>query len=107
MLNLNQGLRGAVYSNEGGVVDTITRDGTLAIAQDVTAIIEANKRAQNAVQHCGFRKPETYRQVADIPMAVIQLALAQGIDIMHDEDALRRFLNDPDNRAFRTTLERV
>ena len=107
MLDLNQGLRGEAYSNECGVVDTITADGVLAIAQDVTAIIEANKRAQNAVQHCGFRKPETFRQVADIPVAVIQLALAQGMDIMHDPDAMRRFLNDPDNRAFRTTLERV
>ena len=106
-MDLNQGVRGAVYSSENGVVDTITGDGTLAIAQDVTAIIEANKRAQNAVQHCGFRKPETFRQVADIPVAVIQLALAQGVDLMHDKDALRRFLNDPDNRAFRTTLERV
>lgn len=106
-MELNQGIRGTVYSAEGGIVDTITDDGILATAQDVTAIIEANKRKQNAVQHCGFRKAETFRQVADIPVAAIALAMAQGIDLMHDQDALRRFLNDPENRFFRTTLERV
>ena len=39
--------------------------------------------------------------------AVADIAAAQGLDILNDPDAMRRFLNDPDNRAFRTTLERV
>ena len=34
-------------------------------------------------------------------------AAAQGLDILNDPEAMRKFLNDPDNRAFRTTLERV
>ena len=34
-------------------------------------------------------------------------AMAQGLDILNDPDAMRHFLNDPANRAFRTTLERV
>ena len=53
-MELNQGIRGTVYSAENGIVDTITDDGILATAQDVTAIIEANKRKQNAVRQ---RKP--------------------------------------------------
>ncbi len=39
--------------------------------------------------------------------AVTDIAAAQGIDLLHDPDAMRQFLNDPDNRAFRTTNERV
>ena len=32
---------------------------------------------------------------------------SQGPDMLNDPEAMRKFLNDPDNRAFRTTLERV
>lgn len=107
MLDLNQGVRGQAYSHEDGITDYVTDDGTLSRVQDVTAIIEANKIAQNSVQRCGFKAPETYRRVASIPRAVFDLAKAQGIDLMRDDSALRQFLNDPDNRLFRTRLERV
>ncbi len=39
--------------------------------------------------------------------AVVDIAAAQGLDILGDPEAMRKFLNAPDNRAFRTTLERV
>ena len=39
--------------------------------------------------------------------AVADMAAAQGPDILNDQGAMRKFLNDPDNRAFRTTLESV
>ncbi len=39
--------------------------------------------------------------------AVADMAAAQGLDILNDPEAMRKFLNDPDNRAFRTTLEKV
>ena len=45
------------------------------------------------------------RELASTPRR--DMAAAQGLDILNDPDAMRRFLNDPDNRAFRTTLERV
>ena len=48
-----------------------------------------------------------FRKVASIPIAVFDIALHQGYDLLNDPDALKRFLNDPENRAFRTTLERV
>ena len=74
--------------------------------QDVTDIIRQNRAAQNA-QKCGFQKAPTFRRVASIPVAVVDIAAAQGLDILNDAEAMRKFLNDPDNRAFRTTLERV
>ena len=39
--------------------------------------------------------------------AVVDIAAAQGLDILGDPEAMRKFLNAPDNRACRTTLERV
>ncbi len=39
--------------------------------------------------------------------AVIGIAAAQGNDLLNYPDAMRQFLNAPDDRAFRTTIERV
>lgn len=107
MLDLNQGVRGTMLDSVEGVTDFITDDGIMSRSQDVTDIIEANKRAMNAVHRCGFKKPEVFRRVASIPRAVIDIAAAQGIDLLGDPDALRKFLNDRDNLAWRTTTERV
>ena len=90
----------------GGVWDYVTEEGVLSRLQDVTDIIRQNRAAQNA-QKCGFQKAPTFRRVASIPVAVVDIAAAQGLDILNDPEAMRKFLNDPDNRAFRTTLERV
>lgn len=106
MLELSQGVRGARYDYENGVSDFVTEEGILSRAQDVTEIVRRNKQAQNA-QKCGFRRPPVFRRVASIPVAVADIAAAQGLDILNDPEAMRKFLNDPDNRAFRTTLERV
>jgi hypothetical protein len=40
-------------------------------------------------------------------VTVVDIAKAQGLDLLNNPDHLKIFLNDPDNRAFRTTLERV
>ena len=106
-LDLDQGVRGAAFDSDGGVTDFIDGEGNISRAQDVTAVIAANRREQAADRLRGFRKAPTFRRVASIPVAVIDIAKAQGIDLMNDPDALRAFLNDPQNRAFRTTLERV
>ena len=107
MLELNKGARGTAFDAQGGVVDYVDERGAIYRAQDVTDIIEANKQEQMADRFRGFRKAPTFRKVASIPIAVFDIALAQGYDLMNDPEALRRFLNDPQNRAFRTTLERV
>lgn len=106
MLELSQGVRGACLGGAGGVWDYVTEEGVLSRLQDVTEIIRQNKEAQNA-QKCGFQKAPTFRRVASIPVAVVDIAAAQGLDILNNPEAMRKFLNDPDNRAFRTTLERV
>ena len=107
MLELSQGVRGNIVDSVDGITDFITEDGIMSRSQDVTDIIEANKRAMNAVHRCGFKAPEVFRRVASIPRAVFDIAKAQGIDLMNDEDAMKRFLNDRDNLAWRTTGERV
>jgi len=107
MLELNKGARGTAFDAYGGVVDYVDENGAVFRAQDVTDIIEANKQEQMADRFRGFRRAPTFRKVASIPIAVFDIALAQGYDLMNDPEALKRFLNDPQNRAFRTTLERV
>ena len=107
MLELNRGARGAAFDARDGVVDYVDERGAIYRAQDVTEILEANKQEQMQDRFKGFRKAPTFRKVASIPIAVFDIALAQGYDLMNDPEALRRFLNDPQNRAFRTTLERV
>ena len=106
MLELSQGARGVRFFCADGVSDFVTEEGIISRAQDVTEIIRQNRAEQNA-QNCGFQKAPVFRRVASIPVAVVDIAAAQGLDILNDQGAMRKFLNDPDNRAFRTTLERV
>jgi hypothetical protein len=108
MLDLNQGVRGtALEVRADGVADFIDADGNFSRIQDVTDIIRMNQACQLDDKFKGFRIAPTFRKVATIPVAVVDIAKAQGIDLLNDEKALRQFLNDSDNRAFRTTLERV
>ena len=81
-------------------------EGGISRLQDVTDIIRQNRAAQNAPK-CGFRKAPVFRRVASIPVAMVDIVAAQGLDILNAPEAMRKFLNDPDNRAFRTTLERM
>ena len=107
-MSLDRGTHGRAFDAPwAGVVDYVDERGIVSRAQDVTAILDANKQEQLADKFKGFRKAPTFRKVASIPIAVFDIALAQGYDLLNDPDALRRFLNDPQNRAFRTTLEKV
>lgn len=69
--------------------------------QDVAPILEANKAAQNS----GLRPDGEFRKVASLPLVMIQkLWDEKGIDVF-DRDhwpALKRLLNDPEYRFFRT-----
>lgn len=109
MLELSQGVRGtALEVRWDGVADFIDAEGNLSRMQDVTEIVRQNHAAQmDADRFKGFRIAPTFRRVASIPVAVIDIAKAQGLDLLNDEKAMRHFLNNSDNRAFRTTLERV
>jgi hypothetical protein len=64
--------------------------------QDISGIIEANKAEFNAA-------PERWGEwtkVGSIPLSVYYELERQGI--LNDQKAMAKWLNDPDNRAFRT-----
>ena len=64
--------------------------------QDVSAIIEANKQEFNSA-------PERWGEwtkVGSIPLSVYYELERQGIT--QDQKAMAKWLNDPDNRYFRT-----
>ena len=107
MVDVSQAVRGRVFDNDGVVVDRIDDEGNICRTQDVTEIVRANHAEQMEDRFKGFRKAPTFRRVASIPVAAVDIAKAQGVDLLGDPRALRQFLNDPANRAFRTTLEKV
>lgn len=109
-MDLRQTLPGGgmvLEAREDGVIDRIHDGGLLSREQDVTEILRMNhfQRGEDRMQ--GFRFAPTFRRVASIPVAAVDIAAAQGLDILNDPDDMRRFLNDPENAAFRTTMERV
>lgn len=107
-LNLHQRVGGAILeSREDGVTDRITPDGILTREQDVTDILRQNAEERLKDRFKGFRFAPVFRRVASIPVAVVDIAKAQGLDILNDPYAMRAFLNDPANAVFRTTNEVV
>lgn len=107
-LELTQHVSGAILEARGdGVIDRITSDGILSREQDVTDILRQNAAERAEDRFKGFRFAPTFRRVASIPVAAVDIAKAQGLDILGNPDDMRRFLNDPENRFFRTTTEKV
>lgn len=71
--------------------------------QDITGIIEGNKAQFNAIDEKA--KWGEWTKVASIPNVVVDELNKQGIMrgyAVLDEKRFRIFLNDPDNRFFRT-----
>lgn len=64
--------------------------------QDVSAIVQANKRQMND----DTGKWGDINKVASIPLSVYYDLKRRGI--ADDPKALRKWMNDPDNRVFRT-----
>jgi len=106
-LNLNQGVRGDVLeAREDGVTDYAAPDGSLYREQDVTAILKQNAEERAEADRLrGFRFAPDFRRVARIPVAAVDIAKAQGLDILNDRGALLSFLTDPANKAFLTSSE--
>jgi len=109
MLDLTQRIHGRLVQARGdGIADFLDAEGRLCRVQDVGGIVRLNRALRNeSARHCGFRPAPVFRRVASIPLAVVDIAKAQGLDLLRDPEALRRFLNSRDNAAFRTTEERV
>ena len=69
---------------------------------DVMALAAALRAAQP--RHV---QPPTFRQVAEFPVALVEILRAKGLDILNDPAAMKKVLNDPEFAAFRTTAGRV
>jgi hypothetical protein len=76
---------------------------TIATSQDVTKIVKANKRARNEIDK--HQKHGEWSKVASIPLTVYYDLKRRGI--ADDPAAMKRWLNDSDNRAFRTRDARI
>lgn len=78
------------------VYDADKDEAIIQKEQDVTAIIEANKQEfNNAPARWG-----EWTRVGSIPLTIYYELERKGI--LQDQKALAKWLNDPDNRAFRT-----
>lgn len=80
-------------------------DGECAIetVQDITETVETNK--YNFNERAGTRYNDLMNHVASIPTSIYYKLVRDGIiDDKNDPEmvALKRWLNDPDNRVFRT-----
>ena len=88
-----------------------TEDGGLVIetVQDVSAILEQNKKEYNATN--GRWGEDVFdNKIASIPLTVIdtlnQKGIMRGFHVV-DQTAFKKWLNDPDNRFFRTRQGRI
>lgn len=90
----------AHHDGDGGLI--------LETKQDVSQIVEANKKMFNEVTSLNRWGDLTH--VARLPLAVIDDLNKKGIMrgfAVTDETAFKAFLNHPDNRFFRTRPGRV
>ena len=85
--------------------DEATGDVGLETQQDVTAVIEGTKGAFNPVDERAPWKGDVLK-VASVPM-VIYHQLAKISNNFKDQRVIRKWLNDKDNRVFRTRPGRV
>ena len=76
-------------------------DGSVTIEtkQDLTDVTEDNKRTFNQIDERAGWAGDMHR-VASIPMSIYYELQRKGI--INDPTAMKKWLNDPDNRVFRT-----
>ena len=70
----------------------------ISTSQDVTKIIEANKRSEKEVT--SRNKWGEFSKVASIPLSIYYDLKKQGV--IDDKKRFKRWLNDRDNKLFRT-----
>ena len=75
-----------------------TEETTIQTSQDVTAVIEANKRDFATIDNKANWKGE-WHHVASIPETVYFQLKSEGK--LDDPVYMKKWLNDPDNRFFR------
>ncbi len=88
-------------------IDPYTGDQALETVGDVEDIVEDTKGRFNMVDERA-RWRDGYNHVASIPLQVIDKVRREtGVNLLTDKKALKEWLNDSDNRAFRTRPGRV
>ena len=75
-----------------------TDEATIQTQQDVTAIIEENKNEFNQVDE--RHRWGEFSRVASIPLSLFYQLKNEGK--LEDQAYMKRWLNDPENRHFRT-----
>lgn len=91
--------------------DHTTDDVTIETVQDVTGIVEGNKAEYASIDERARWKDGLGNRVATIPLSVLSDLQRKGIynhgTGVADQKAMTRWLNDPDNRFFRTRPGRI
>lgn len=86
--------------------DADTDTFTIENQQDVTDLVGDNKTAYNLFDERANWKGDLHK-VASIPLTVMYDLKRKGMWFDQDPAAFRRWLNDPDNRFFRTRPGRI
>jgi hypothetical protein len=84
--------------------DETEETAILETLQDVTPIVELSKAEYAAMDERAPWKRD-FNLGARIPMTVVSELMASGV--WYDNDALKKWLNDSNNRAFRTRPGRI
>lgn len=90
--------------NVNGILyETVDQDGGILITkkQDVSAILAQAKRERDAFPEHNGHYGRDMVKAATIPNIEIEKLMRNGI--WFDKKRLKAWLNDPDNRAFRTS----
>ena len=84
-------------------IDNIDNKLIIESTQDTAPILESNKFERNEFDtkfNSGQKYNRGFTKVATIPNIIIDKLMREGI--WNDKVAMKKWLNDPDNKAFRT-----
>lgn len=82
-------------------------DDSMAVesAQDVSEIVKRNKHDYNERDGEGFGGGQMMHHIARIPLAIVDDLMRRGI--WQNPERMKKWLNDPDNKAWRTKPGRI
>ena len=91
------------------LIDSKTGSTSEFITEDDKIIYHTKQDIQPVIEHCkalAENKPgKDFRHVAEVPMVIYQKAMREGW--ARDQKAWRKWLNNPNNKLFRTWKGRV
>jgi hypothetical protein len=100
-----------IYDQTGTAVRVLHADDRDATGWDSTFHIETVEDCEpivdsvKALQDAGLGNGKNHKHVARVPLTVVEKAMREGW--YNDEEAWRKWCNDPDNRDFRVWQGRV